>query len=142
MGSCMSWGCCRAEGRWRWPSAQSVQGLLWPVHDTSRRMWGSRDTSRPGSGAHKTARPSYCSQSEEAFPFRGWGAAQPPVWPRVLCAARGEDPAFFCFPIADAQPQYSHGSSVNHARLRCPAVSLCLYWKSHRLTERGHFDDL
>ena len=103
MGSRMSWVCCRAEGRWRWPSVQSVQGLLWPVHDTSQRMWGSRDTSRPGSGAHKTARPSYCSQSEEALPFRGWGAAQPPVWPRLLRAARGKDPAF-CFPVADAQP--------------------------------------
>ena len=41
-------------------------------------MWSSRDASRSGSGAHKIARPSYCSQSEEALPFRGWGVAGVP----------------------------------------------------------------
>lgn len=102
-GSRVSWACCRAKGKWHRPSALSLQSQLWPVHDTCRRMWGSRDASRPGSGAHKIARPSYCSQGEEALPLRGWGAAQPPVWPRVLCATRGEGPAF-CFPVADAQP--------------------------------------
>ena len=50
MGSRVSWARCRAKGKWHGPSAQSMQGQLWPVHDTSQRMWSSRDASRSGSG--------------------------------------------------------------------------------------------
>lgn len=57
------------------------------------------------------------------------------------CVPRGERIQRSASPLLTHSPRYSHGSSVNHARLWCPAVSLSLYWKSHRFTLLGHFDD-
>ena len=134
-GSHVSWACCRAKGKWHRPSALSLQSQLWPVHDTCRRMWGSRDASRPGSGAHKIAarvrKPCLSEVGGLRSHLSGHGC----------CVPRGERVQRSASPLLTHSPQCSRGSSVNHTRLRCPAASLSLCWKSHRLTELGHFDD-